>query len=460
MTTSTSDNDNQKPANQTQATDEGVVSKSLSQSVSQTSPASLSLSAKKYSSNTFIALGNPYYRWLFAGNLAMFFSIASRMMLTNLLAWNITGDEAALAWINIALAIPMFTGAFFAGAIVDRVERRKLILFGLSVVILGESSVLFALLFFELSYVHLLLATFLGGCAHPFVMPASTTVMFSLLGKTQMANGVALMSGAMNLSRVLGPAITGILAAMAGADLAFAIVVLLSVIAFACQWQLPQSFPQQQSNNAEKFPSIWADIAFGFRYLFQSKAILLCLLYGLIPILLAMSIQYYLVLLADEVWQVGAQGLGIFLAAMGVGGIIGSLIVARLGDRFTRASMMIFSSCACAILFAGFGASSLFYVAVILLASANLFAMITQVVNQVTIQLLVDEKVRGRISGYMLMSFSLGPFAVLPLAYAIQALGPALAIMSAAALAAMCSLLFYGLSKTVRRVDQLIYSKE
>ncbi|MGI1677386.1 MAG: MFS transporter [Cellvibrionaceae bacterium] len=402
-------------------------------------------------STTFVALTNSNYRWLFAGNLAMFFSIASRMMLTNLLAWDLTKDETSLAFINFALAIPMFIGALIAGAIVDRLERRKLILFGLIIVLIGESSVLIALLFNHLTYTHLLIATFLGGSAHPFVMPASTTVMFGLLGKSQMANGVALMSGAMNLSRILGPVITGIVAAFAGADIAFAIVVSLSFIALCCQWQLPQSFPV-----LGKAVSITEDILIGFRYLFQSRTILLCLLYGLIPILLAMSVQYFLVVLADKIWMAGANGLGILLAAMGTGGIVGSLIVARVGERYSRSKMMLISSVCCAFFFGLFGASDSFWLAVVLLGVANMFTIISQVVNQVSIQLLVDENVRGRVSGYVLMSFSLGPFAVIPLAYFIQLIGPKLAIISAASLTIVLSIIFYWASSKIRNIDHLI----
>jgi len=277
---------------------------------------------------TFAALNNQRFRWLFCGNAAMFFAIASRMMLTTLLAWQLTGEETSLALVNLALAIPMFTGALIGGAVVDRLERRRLILAGLTLLVLAEGSVLFALWQNALTFQHLLLVTFFCGSAHPFIVPATTTVMYNLLGRESMANGVALMSSAMNLSRVLGPALIGIVIATRNVAEAFTIVVGLNLIALFCQWHIPTCRPVVTQQK-----SLGGDIVQGLRYLFAERALILCLVFGLLPVMLVMSTQYMLVVFVDQVWQVGEQGLGLLYSAMGLGGFAGAMAIAKWSGR-------------------------------------------------------------------------------------------------------------------------------
>lgn len=377
----------------------------------------------------------------------MFFAISARMMITTLLAWELTEKESALAFVNLALAIPMFIGAFVGGAIVDRLERRQLILLGLICVLTAELSVLVALIFDVLTFPHLLLASFMAGSAHPFIVPATTTVMYQLLGQKTMANGVGLMSSAMNLSRVLGPALVGILVATRSIAEAFTLVVCLNLVALFCQFQLPTSKPKLIEHK-----SLTADIRQGLGYLVNDRALLLCLLFGLLPIMLAMSTQYMLVIFSDQVWNKGAAGLGVLFSAMGFGGLVGAVIIAKLGNR-VRQSIMVVSAGVCAIFFMLFSMSPIFVVAVLFLGIANCFASISQVSNQVVIQLLADESARGRISGFIILSFSLGPLVLFPVSFFVDRFGPVVAMASWSGVVALLVLVFYFSSSTLKSLD-------
>jgi MFS family permease len=225
-------------------------------------------------SHTFAALQNRNYRWLLCGNTAQFFAIASRMMVCNFLAWELTQREVSLALINLSLAVPMFTGALIAGTLVDRFERRRLMIFGLCVIVTSEAGVFVALLTDHLQFWQLLAATFLGGCAHPFIHPASTAMMYGLLGRDTMANGVALLSSGMSLSRVLGPAVTGLVLAMLNTTFAYAMVALLFTTALFCVWHLPGSQPVARQQHG-----VFTEITNGFHYLVKDGDIALCLLF-------------------------------------------------------------------------------------------------------------------------------------------------------------------------------------
>ncbi|GAB1256374.1 MFS transporter [Aurantivibrio plasticivorans] len=405
-------------------------------------------------SATFAALSNRHYRWLLGGNLAQFFAIAARMMICNLLAWEITGEEIALAQINLVLAVPMFFGALFAGALVDRWERKRLITAGLTIAFLSELSILIALSFHRLVFSHVLLVTFISGCIHPFVHPAGTALMYSFLGRAQMANGVALLSSGMNLSRILGPAIIGGVLALYDTTVAYGVVVSLFLIALLCQLQLPKHKP-----TASDQTSVLHDIQQGLRYLVRDRYIAYCLMFSLPPLMLLMTTQYMLVLFAKNVWGAGDAGLGVLLTAMGSGAFLGALFVARFNRVVGRSTLMLVGAVGAAIFFGAFSQATEFRVAVLCLLLANMFAAVSLVTNQVVIQLLSSEDARGRVSGYILMSYSLAPLALFPLSLLADKVGPQAAIFFAAVgVVTLVVVMYFGLSK-IRNIDAAIQSE-
>lgn len=403
---------------------------------------------------TFAAMDNRHYRWLLGGNVAQFFAIAARMMVCNLLAWELTGKETALALINLSLAIPMFTGALVAGAYVDRLERKRLITTGLAIIVLSEISIVAALGFDQLLFPHLLLVTFISGCVHPFVHPASIAMMYNFLGQERMANGVALLSSGMNLSRILGPAVTGAVLAVFNTTIAYGMVALLFFVALFCQWQLPRNQPE-----ADARTSVTGEIRNGLRYLFRDPHIGLCLLFSLPPLMLLMSTQYMLVIFANEVWQTGEAGLGILLTSMGAGAFLGALLVARFGSG-GKLAFMVIGALLEAVFLIGFSQSVFFWWAVPCLMAANLCAAVSLVTNQVVIQLLAKDEVRGRVSGYILMTYSLAPLALFPISLLAGATGVGHAVSMAAVVVMVVVLMIMAASRRLRSVDGAVAAVE
>lgn len=405
-------------------------------------------------STTFAALANQQYRWLLSANVAQFFAISARMMMCNLLAWQLTGEEISLAFINVSLAIPMFIGALIAGAFVDRFERRRLISLGLLVVLIGEASILLALLFDQLTFIQLLLVTFITGCAHPFIYPASVAMMYQILGRDLVANGVALLSSGMNLSRILGPSITGVLLAWLSASVAYGMVAALFVLALLCHCQLEKDQPP-----GAELSGVFSEIRSGLRYLIDDRSIALCLLFSMPPLMLLMSVQYMLVIFANEVWQVGEAGLGVLLTAMGLGSFLGALAVARIGASMSRLKLMLVFALVSALCFALFSQSPWFIPALALLVCANASAAISLVTNQVIVQLLVKDHARGRVSGYILMTYSLAPLALFPISMLADAVGVNNAVSSAALVVILAVILLVLVSKKLRGIDDVLRTK-
>jgi predicted MFS family arabinose efflux permease len=391
--------------------------------------------------------------WLFMGNVAFFFAMQGQMLTRSLLAWDLTGEATALAYINLVVAVPMIFASLLGGAITDRVERRQLIIIGQTLIAANEIFILVLLLLGKLEFWHMLCTAFVTGCAFPFIMPARMAITMAVVGPQRLQSALAFTSGAMNLNRVLGPAVMGVIIAQWSFTAAFILSSSLYFCAIACMFGIKRN---HSMNREDVKKPLLVDIAHGFSYIRQNRPVLICLLFGLIPMFLAMPFQNILVMLAEEVWAVGESGVGTLMATGGVGGVIGAIWIVKRGDSAKRLNVMLGSTLAFGIFLALFTQTSNFYYALIPLLIANTCASASQAVNNASIQLLIEDKVRGRISSFMMLSFGLTPIGVFPMALAADRAGAANAILAASLILILVVVGFFLFSKTLRDLDESV----
>ena len=395
------------------------------------------------------SLRDPQFRWLFSSNLAFFMAMSAQMLVRGWLAWTLTDSELALGSVSFAVAVPMMVIAPFGGAISDRVERRNLIIAGQASLILGESAILGLLVTGMLQFWHLLVLATLMGCAFPFIMPARQAIVVSVVGKQGLPNAMALNMAGMNSTRVLGPAMAGYLLYLLGIEGAYAVSVGLYAIALLCMLAVNRSPPHAQARDL----SIFGAMAEGGRYILDHRLVLVLLFFGLVPMFLAMPFQTLLVVFADEIWQVGARGLGWLSAVAGVGGVVGSMWVAWNVESERRLRQMMWSMVCFGSFLLLFAVSPWFLLALPLILLANIFSSIFGTLNNTAIQLLIPDEVRGRISSFLMMSFSLPLLGTLPMSAVAEVYGARVAVALAAALAVGVILIFYAASPALRNLD-------
>lgn len=378
------------------------------------------------------------------------------MLTRTILAWDLTGQATSLAYINLVVAVPMIFASLVGGAITDRVERRQLVIMGQCLILLNDLIILALLLSNRLEFWHMLCTAFVAGCAFPFIMPARMAITATVVGPSLIQSAMAYGAGVMNLSRVFGPAIMGVLIAVYSVTGAYFLSVTLYTCAIACMFGVntSRSKPKEEAKKA-----LLADIGDGFRYIASNRTVLITLAFGLIPMFLAMPFQSILVVLAEQAWQVGESGLGTLMAVGGIGGVLGSIWIVRRGDTSQRFRLMIGSTIAFGVFLAITTQVSNFYLAFIPLLLANMCASASQTVNNATIQLLVEDHMRGRMSSFMLLSFALTPIGVFPMALATDRIGAANAIVGASILLIVTVIVFVILSKTLRGSDGIVADK-
>jgi MFS family permease len=418
----------------------------------QQTPADSALPKK----DTFAVFAIAQFRWLFMGNVAFFFAMQGQMLTRTIVAWDLTGQATSLAYINLVVAIPMIFASLVGGAITDRVERRQLVMIGQCLILLNDLIILGLLITDQLAFWHLLCTAFVAGCAFPFIMPARMAITATVVGPGLLQSGMAFGAAVMNLSRVFGPAIMGLLIAQYSFTGAYSLSVVLYLAAILCMFGVKRSrsVPKDTPKKA-----LLADIGEGFSYIANNRAVLITLGFGLVPMFLAMPFQSVLVVLAEQAWQVGEGGLGTLMAVGGVGGVFGSIWIVKRGEKPQRFKLMIGSTIAFGICLGITTQVSNFYLAFIPLLLANMFASASQTVNSATVQLLIDDRVRGRMSSFMMLSFALTPIGVFPMAMATDRIGAANAIVAASIILVVVVVAFVLLSKTLRGIDGAVTAK-
>jgi MFS family permease len=398
----------------------------------------------------FTALEIPQYRWLFASNTTFFLAMGGQQVLRSWLVFQITGSELALGWTSALVALPMLLVAPIGGALADRFDRRNVVAAGQLIVVLGELTVLALLLADRLRYWHLLVMAALMGTSFPFIMPARQAIIANVVGRARMSNAMALNMAAVNTTRVVGPAVAGFAIGAIGVARAYTVNVVLYVLALACIRGVHSAPAARGSGDGTMAQSMNE----GVHYIRRDRLVLVLLFFGLVPMFLVMPFQNLLVVFTENVWRVGPEGLGIVSAAAGAGGMVGAVLVAWRTETKGRLRSMMLAAFAFGLFLFLFALSPWYLLALPLVFMANVFANYYSALNNIAIQMLVPDEVRGRVSSFLMMSFSLPLLGTLPVSAAAELYGAPAAVAGASVIAVLVAVGFYLMSPSLRGMDE------
>lgn len=188
----------------------------------------------------------------------------------------------------------------------------------------------------------------------------------------------------------------------------------------------------------------------------NNKPVLLSLVFGILPVTIAIPMHSIMLLFTEQIWMVGEKGLGVAMSIAGIGGTIGALWVTFRGENPRRTTVMFHGTISFTILLALFSISPTFSIALVLLFLANIGATIATTLNNTITQLLTDDEQRGRVSSVMMMAVGFAPMAVVPIAWFAKKYGIDVALFSASALLTAVTIALYLFSNTVRQLDETV----
>lgn len=356
--------------------------------------------------NTFAAFRHPNYRLYFSGQIVSLVGTWMQIVAQGWLVYQLTDSPLYLGLVSFAASVPVFVLSLGAGAIIDRLPRRR-------VLVATQTSAMllaFVLAFLTFSGLvqpwHILVLSFLLGVVNAFDGTARQTFVKDLVGKEDLMNAIALNSATFNTSRLIGPALAGLALATVGAGWCFLLngLSFLAVIVALLRMKLPAFVPP-----ARRGPLV-AEIGEGLRYIRHDPIVLPVI--GLVVVSSVFGFSYNALLpaYARDVLQVGAQGLGLLSTAVGLGALVGALWVASSGRSQHKGWLLTFGSLLFPVMLCLLAFTDTFAVALLVLVGAGLGFMVQNATANTLVQTTVPDDLRGRVmSVYMLAFFGMSP---------------------------------------------------
>ncbi|MSQ36489.1 MAG: MFS transporter [Dehalococcoidia bacterium] len=388
---------------------------------------------------TFTALSERDYAVYFGGNLAFFLAMQMDQLMRGYYALELTGAASALGLVAVSSAVPMLLVSAFGGVVADRYSKRKVLLLTQALVTIVNAVFAAMIIAGVVEFWHLLVGAVLQGVMMSIVMPVRQAMVTQLVPRHKLMNAVSLQMSGMNLTRVIGPVIAGLIIAPFGLGVTWWVAVALYAVATVSIVLLPA----HGMTALRARGSVLAELGGGFAYIWRTPLMRLLLLTAMLMPLFAFPVQLVLPVFAKDVFDDGATGLAVLMAGAGVGGLIGSLLTASLDAVQHKGRVMLVGGIAQGVLFIAFALTPFFVPAVALLALANIGGMLFMTTNNATIQARVPEEYRGRVMSVLMMSFGIMPLGVVPMTLLADGIGAPYAVaLTSAIMLATIALVF------------------
>ena len=333
------------------------------------------------------------------------------------LAYDITGSAFMLGIVAAARSLPQLVLAPVGGVAADRFDKRRLLIGSqliLTFLALGNA-ILVHLGVIEIW--HLFVIGVVQGVTHPFTMPTRTALVPHLVSERQIPNALALDSTGRNINRVAAPALAGVLIAI-DPTLAFYAIAVGYALATATLIGLPSGF-----RGAALKGSAFSEIAVGFRYIAERRAILALMLLSFAVVILGMPFQQLLPVFQKEVLDVGPRALGFMFTAVGAGAIIGSLLAAFLSDRPNKGQLQIGAGLMFGVSLTAFALSESYLLSLVLLTVVGFSSQSYLTINRILVMQNTERHLYGRVMSIYMMTWSLVPAVVLPIGIVVDRVG-------------------------------------
>jgi len=318
------------------------------------------------------------------------------------LVYRLTGSVFLLGLVGFAGQIPTFLMSPFAGVLIDRWNRHKILV--ITQILALIQAVVLALLFYEksISVWHIAILSVFLGIINAFDMPARQSFVVDMIEKKEdLGNAIALNSSMVNSARLIGPSIAGVLISLTGEGMCFVInaVSYIFVIGFLLMMKInPRKIAIQNTNAYQKFKE-------GFSYTFGFIPIRYIILLLALVSLMGMPYTVLMPVFAKSILHGGSHTFGFLMGATGIGALMGAVYMA---SRKNAAGLEKFIPWFAVIFGLGlilFSLSTNFILSLFLLLITG-FGMLMQMTSSNTIlQTIVDDDKRGRVMSFYTMAF-------------------------------------------------------
>ncbi|WP_076382343.1 MFS transporter [Filimonas lacunae] len=358
--------------------------------------------------NAFRAFRNRNYALFFCGQSISQIGTWMQRTAVSWVVYSITHSAYMLGLAVFAQQFPSFLFSLLGGIVSDRYNRRTILLITQTVSLL--QSVLLAILTLTHQYAvwQILALSVLLGVVNAFDTPARQPMVHELVhNKEDISNALALNSAMVNIARLIGPALSGIVLQTFGAHTCFTLnaVSFLAVITSLLLMKLPAFVPPATKKKAV------TELAEGFRYLRQTPRIGIIIIFTMCMGLLVLPYDTLMPVFAKVIFTGDALTFGYIASAVGLGSIVASFYLASLHKSANLTRILLISIGVLGVGLIGFSRCTSFYAAIPFAVVIGLASLTPMTVSITIIQMEAAAPMRGRVMSYIAMAY----FGMLPL---------------------------------------------
>ncbi|HEY91439.1 MAG TPA: MFS transporter [Dehalococcoidia bacterium] len=370
----------------------------------------------------FVSLKNRNFRLYIIGSLIATTALQMMQLAQNYLVYQLTGQATAIGYVSAALGASLFFFSLTGGIAADRMSKRNLLIsgqIGIGIMALWIGVMVHTGL---IEVWHIIVGGIITGIIAGFTMPARQSYVPDLVGDKNLLNAFALNAGVMNVTRIAGPALAGILIAAIGiAPLYYAKFIGYSIFAVFLLM-----IPVLGKSKVKTSRSMLGDALAGLRYLRRDRTVLELLLIGVFPVILAMPYVNFLPVFQEEVFHVGTAELGLMMSVVGIGAVVGAMFIASISNYRYKGRILItmgITFSVSLVLFSVIAGTGNFPLSLVMLAITGAAGTAYMSLNQALVLVLTPPEMRGRVTGLFMTTFGLQPLGSLPIGMLSDAYG-------------------------------------
>jgi MFS family permease len=350
----------------------------------------------------FRSLQNRNYRLFFAGQSVSLIGTWMQEVALGWLVYRMTNSALLLGLVGFSTRIPSFLLSPMAGVIADRYNRHRILILTQTLAMVQAVVLSWLVLTGQIAIWQIIALSVFIGIVNAFDIPVRQSFVIEMVEKKEdLSNAIALNSSMVNMARLVGPSIAGILIAMIGEGMCFLLnaVTYLAVIASLLLMTIA---PFERKYPAH---SILRQLRDGFAYVTNSAPIKVILLLLGLTSLVGGGLQTLMPVFARDIFFGGPKTLGYLMAGSGLGALVGALYLAGRPNVLGLGRLIAKTSALFGIGVVLFAVCRNFGLAVTLVSIAGFGMMVQMASSNTVLQMIVDDDKRGRIMSFYTMAF-------------------------------------------------------
>jgi predicted MFS family arabinose efflux permease len=388
---------------------------------------------------------HPVFRRLWFGALASSVGQWMQQVALGWLAIIMTNSPGFVGIVTFSAGVPFLVVAPFGGALIDRIDRRRLMLSCQVLAFLLATVLAVDVMSGFIQPWHLPIAAFLNGSLQALLIPTQQSLVPALVPRASLTNAVGLMSAGQNMTRVVGPSVAGIVIGTIGVGPTF----LAQAVAIAASFLLVLGIvlPPRAQRTARG-----SGIFDGIRLVTSRPDLRSLFLLASIPTFFVFPYIGFLNVFARDILQIGAQGLGLLMAVSGCGAVVGSLLVAAAARSEGTGRLLLGMTVLYGLPIVGAALSRTLWITLPMLFMAGMLGAAFMSGNNALVQHRVSDDVRGRVMGAYMLTWGLMPLGSLPMGMIADRIGTPAAVAGGAVISSVLAGILGLTSSAVRDV--------